>query len=65
MKCGLRGLTGILIKEARPFGVKVTAVYPGGTDTDSGSSADPISATGKRRDDDHKRTVRPGGYGGA
>ena len=34
MKCGLRGLTGILIKEARQHGVKVTAVYPGGTDTE-------------------------------
>lgn len=34
MKWGLRGLTGVLIKEARPHGVKVTAVYPGGTDTE-------------------------------
>jgi len=34
MKSGLRGLTGVLIKEARQHGVKVTAVYPGGTDTE-------------------------------
>lgn len=33
MKQGLGGLTAVLIKEARPHGVKVTAVYPGGTDT--------------------------------
>lgn len=32
-KHGLNGLTRVLIKEARPFGVKVTAVHPGGTDT--------------------------------
>ncbi|MCK5801892.1 MAG: SDR family oxidoreductase [Lentisphaeria bacterium] len=34
MKCALDGLTGSLIKEAREYNVKVTAVYPGGTDTD-------------------------------
>jgi NAD(P)-dependent dehydrogenase (short-subunit alcohol dehydrogenase family) len=33
MKHGLYGLTKVLIKEARPLGVKVTAVHPGGTDT--------------------------------
>lgn len=33
MKWGLRGLTGVLVKEARPYGVKVTAVYPGGVNT--------------------------------
>jgi NAD(P)-dependent dehydrogenase (short-subunit alcohol dehydrogenase family) len=33
VKHGLYGLTKVLIKEARPFGVKVTAVHPGGTDT--------------------------------
>ena len=33
MKMGLLGLTRVLIKEARPYGVKVTAVHPGGTDT--------------------------------
>ncbi len=33
MKCGLSGLTKVLIKEARPHGVKVTLVHPGGTDT--------------------------------
>lgn len=33
MKHGLHGFTKVIVKEARPFGVKVTAVYPGGTDT--------------------------------
>jgi len=33
-KSGLRGLTGVLIKEARQYGVKVTGVYPGGVDTE-------------------------------
>lgn len=32
-KKGLEGLHGVLLKEARPRGVRVTAVYPGGTDT--------------------------------
>jgi len=34
MKYGLMGFTKSLIKEAREVNVKVTAVYPGGTDTD-------------------------------
>jgi len=34
MKHGLAGLTRVLVKEARPHGVKVTGVYPGGTDTE-------------------------------
>ena len=34
MKYGLMGFTQCLIKEAREVNVKVTAVYPGGTDTD-------------------------------
>ena len=34
MKYALHGFTGCLIKEARQVGVKVTAVYPGGVDTD-------------------------------
>ncbi|MBN2686010.1 MAG: SDR family oxidoreductase [Pontiellaceae bacterium] len=34
MKYGLMGFTKCLIKEARAFNVKVTAVYPGGVDTD-------------------------------
>jgi len=34
MKYALHGFTLCLIKEARPHGVKVTGVYPGGTDTD-------------------------------
>ncbi|MBN1417553.1 MAG: SDR family oxidoreductase [Planctomycetes bacterium] len=33
VKKGLEGLTGVLLKEARPRGVRVSAVYPGGTDT--------------------------------
>ena len=32
-KCALHGFTVSLIKEARPHGIKVTGVYPGGTDT--------------------------------
>jgi len=32
-KKGLEGLTGVLLKEARPHGVRVSALYPGGTDT--------------------------------
>jgi len=34
MKYGIMGFTKCLIKEAREVNVKVTAVYPGGTDTD-------------------------------
>jgi NAD(P)-dependent dehydrogenase (short-subunit alcohol dehydrogenase family) len=34
MKYGLMGFTKCLVKEAREVNVKVTAVYPGGTDTD-------------------------------
>lgn len=34
MKHGLAGFTQCLTKEAREVNVKVTAVYPGGTDTD-------------------------------
>ncbi|MFA4945695.1 MAG: SDR family oxidoreductase [Lentisphaeria bacterium] len=34
MKHALHGLTAVLRKEARPHNVKVTAVYPGGTDTE-------------------------------
>jgi NAD(P)-dependent dehydrogenase (short-subunit alcohol dehydrogenase family) len=33
-KRGLDGLTAVLLKEARPHGIRVSAVYPGGTDTD-------------------------------
>lgn len=32
-KCALHGFTVALIKEARVHGIKVTGVYPGGTDT--------------------------------
>jgi short-subunit dehydrogenase len=34
MKYALHGFTQCLIKEARRVNVKVTGVYPGGTDTD-------------------------------
>lgn len=34
MKHALHGFNTCLVKEARAVGVKVTAVYPGGTDTD-------------------------------
>ncbi len=33
MKQGLAGLSNVLMKEAQPHGIKVTPVYPGGTDT--------------------------------
>ncbi len=32
-KWGLLGMTRSLAKEARPYGVRVTAIFPGGTDT--------------------------------
>jgi len=40
-KYALKGFTKCLIKEAREVGVKVTAVYPGGTDTDFRPEARP------------------------
>jgi short-subunit dehydrogenase len=33
MKQGFAGLNNVLMKEAQPHGIKVTAVYPGGTNT--------------------------------
>ncbi len=49
MKHALHGFTGCLAKEARPSGVKVTAVYPGGVNTTFRPNArpdymDPLSA---------------------
>ncbi len=41
MKYALHGFTGCLIKEARQVGVKVTGVYPGGTDTEFRAQARP------------------------
>jgi NAD(P)-dependent dehydrogenase (short-subunit alcohol dehydrogenase family) len=41
LKYALHGFTLCLIKEARPSGVKVTGVYPGGTDTDFRPEARP------------------------
>ena len=41
MKYGLMGFTKCLTKEAREVNVKVTAVYPGGTDTDFRSEERP------------------------
>ena len=41
MKAGLRGLTGVLIKEARRNHIKVTAVYPGGVNTEFRTQARP------------------------
>ncbi|HVR73919.1 MAG TPA: SDR family oxidoreductase [Planctomycetota bacterium] len=32
-KKGLEGLAGVLLKEARAHGVRVSSIYPGGTDT--------------------------------
>ncbi|MGF1719212.1 SDR family oxidoreductase [Vibrio kyushuensis] len=33
MKQGFAGLSNVLMKEAQPYGIKVTAAYPGGTNT--------------------------------
>ncbi|MDV5169160.1 SDR family oxidoreductase [Photobacterium rosenbergii] len=33
MKQGLAGFSAILMKEAQPYGIKVTSLFPGGTDT--------------------------------
>lgn len=33
MKQGLSGFTGVLMKEAQPYGIKVTNLIPGGTDS--------------------------------
>jgi len=33
VKQALDGLTGVLLKEVRPLGIRVSAIYPGGTDT--------------------------------
>ncbi len=41
MKHGLHGLTQVLIKEARRQNVKVSGIYPGGTDTDFRSAQRP------------------------
>ncbi|MFO1500839.1 MAG: SDR family oxidoreductase [Verrucomicrobiota bacterium] len=41
MKSALHAFTGCLIKEARPFGVKVTGVYPGGVNTSFRAQARP------------------------
>lgn len=41
MKKGLDGLSGVLMKEAQPKGIKVTAVYPGGINTQFREKAKP------------------------
>jgi NADP-dependent 3-hydroxy acid dehydrogenase YdfG len=33
-KKGLQGLTDVFRKEARPFNIRVTSIYPGGVDTE-------------------------------
>jgi len=33
MKQGFAGLNNVLMKEAQPHGIKVTAIYPGGMNT--------------------------------
>ncbi len=33
-KSGFDGLSGVLLKEVRPYGIRVSAVYPGGTNTE-------------------------------
>jgi NAD(P)-dependent dehydrogenase (short-subunit alcohol dehydrogenase family) len=72
MKHGLNGLTQVLIKEARPYGIKVTAIYPGGTNTEfrvmrrpdyiSAKSAARMICYGIEAPDDvvvHELTYRP------
>lgn len=41
MKQGLAGFTGVLIKEAQPFGIKVTNLMPGGTDSNFRAASRP------------------------
>ncbi|GLS92401.1 short-chain dehydrogenase [Psychromonas marina] len=41
MKQGFAGLNNVLMKEAQPNGIKVTAVYPGGTNTNFREQARP------------------------
>ena len=38
-KFGLRGFSDAIMKELRPFGIKVSCVYPGSVDTDFGAGA--------------------------
>ncbi|MBN1441840.1 MAG: SDR family oxidoreductase, partial [Planctomycetes bacterium] len=40
-KSGLKALTEVFRKEVRPFGVRVSSVYPGGTDTSFRAGARP------------------------
>jgi len=40
-KSGLQALTGVFRKEARPHNIRVTAIYPGGTDTEFRARARP------------------------
>ncbi|WP_295890822.1 SDR family oxidoreductase [uncultured Vibrio sp.] len=41
MKQGFAGLNNVLMKEAQPHGIKVTAAYPGGTNTEFREQARP------------------------
>ncbi|WP_329348859.1 SDR family oxidoreductase [Vibrio natriegens] len=41
MKQGLAGFTGVLMKEAQPHGIKVTNLFPGGTDTNFRAASRP------------------------
>lgn len=41
MKAGLTGFSRVLVKEARPLGVKVTLAHPGGTDSGFRTQARP------------------------
>ena len=38
-KFGLRGFSDAIMKELRPFGIKVSCLYPGSVDTDFGAGA--------------------------
>ncbi|EOD57017.1 short-chain dehydrogenase/reductase SDR [Aeromonas molluscorum 848] len=41
MKQGFAGLSQVMMKEAQPYGIKVTTLYPGGTDTGFRAQARP------------------------
>ena len=67
-KWGLLGLTKSLIKEARPYNIRVTALSPGGTDTSFRAEARPQRGGQQRQasggsDDGKARQFEPDGAG--
>ena len=51
-KEGLRGLTRVLVEEARPFDVRVTGLYPGALDTPIWDSREGFDRSAMMRPDD-------------